>query len=396
MARAIFNLGGADLDMTMVDEGRFPNIVGALREAGLDPMTQRIPVAPASHYVMGGVVTDLDGLAGERLYAVGECACTGLHGANRLASNSLSECFVFGRRAALKGLDDPPPGEPSAYPGEPVTAPTRETREAVWRLAGLERNAADLDELSRDPHPLARLVAISAKAREETRGSHARAEFPELDPAFDHRHTHPRPRQRDAALRDVALEALLIDWGGVLTTSMLDSFDAFQAREGPDVRRAFKDDPSALADLECGRIDLATFERRMAAALGVEAHDLARRLTAGVRPDEAMRAAVAEFHAQGIRTALVSNSWRAEDYDLDDLFDAIVLSGELGIRKPDPAIYVLAAERVGVAPNRCVFVDDLGGNLKPAKALGMTTIRHVTATDTIAQLKPLLRPVGPS
>ena len=100
--------------MTMVDEGRFPNIVGALREAGLDPMTQRVPVAPASHYVMGGIVTDLDGLAGERLYAVGECACTGLHGANRLASNSLSECFVFGRRAALKGLDDPPPGEARA------------------------------------------------------------------------------------------------------------------------------------------------------------------------------------------------------------------------------------------------------------------------------------------
>ena len=175
--------------MTMVDEGRFPNIVGALREAGLDPMTQRVPVAPASHYVMGGIVTDLDGLAGERLYAVGECACTGLHGANRLASNSLSECFVFGRRAALKGLDDPPPGEARAYPGEPVEAPSRETREAVWRLAGLERNAADLDELGQNPYPLARLVAISAKAREETRGSHARAEFGELDPALDHRHT---------------------------------------------------------------------------------------------------------------------------------------------------------------------------------------------------------------
>ena len=126
------------------------------------------------------------------------------------------------------------------------------------------------------------------------------------------------------------------------------------------------------------------------------ADDLARRLTADVRPDEEMRAAVAEFHAQGIRTALVSNSWRAEDYDLDDLFDVIVLSGELGIRKPDPAIYVLAAERVGVAPDRCVFVDDLGGNLKPAKALGMTTIRHVTASATIAQLKRLLRPVRPS
>ena len=191
VARAIFTLPGAtaDLDMTMVDEGRFPNIVGALREAGLDPMTQRVPVAPASHYVMGGIVTDLHGLAAERLYAVGECACTGLHGANRLASNSLSECFVFGRRAALKALDDPPPGEPQPHAGDPIEAPSRETRQAVWRLAGLERNATDLDELSRDPHPLARLVAISAKAREETRGSHARAEFPELDPRLDHRHT---------------------------------------------------------------------------------------------------------------------------------------------------------------------------------------------------------------
>lgn len=195
VARAIFKLlqttgaTHADLDMTMVDEGRFPNIVGALREAGLDPMTQRVPVAPASHYVMGGVVTDLDGRAGDRLYAVGETACTGLHGANRLASNSLSECFVFGRRAALKGLDDPPPGAPEPYAGDPVTAPSRETRAAVWRHAGLERDAAGLEQLVSDTHPLARLVAISAKAREETRGSHARAEFPELDPTLDRHHT---------------------------------------------------------------------------------------------------------------------------------------------------------------------------------------------------------------
>jgi L-aspartate oxidase len=140
---------------------------------------------------MGGIVTDLDGRATgvERLYAIGECACTGLHGANRLASNSLSECFVFGRRAALAGLEEPLPEEPEPHPGEPIEPPTRETRKAVWRLAGLERNARDLDELANDPHPLARLVAVSAKAREETRGSHARAEFPEPDPRLDERHT---------------------------------------------------------------------------------------------------------------------------------------------------------------------------------------------------------------
>jgi L-aspartate oxidase len=177
--------------MTMVDPGRFPNVVSALQEAGLDPTKERVPIAPASHYVMGGIVTDLDGRATgvERLYAVGECACTGLHGANRLASNSLSECFVFGRRAALAGLDEPLPGEPSAYAGEPIEAPTRETRKAVWALAGLERSAADLETLAKDPHPLARLVAVSALARHETRGSHARTEFPDLDPGLDEQHT---------------------------------------------------------------------------------------------------------------------------------------------------------------------------------------------------------------
>ncbi|HEY6888177.1 MAG TPA: FAD-dependent oxidoreductase [Solirubrobacter sp.] len=197
VARAIFRLlqstgaTSVGLDMTMVDPGRFPNVVSALQEAGLDPTRERVPIAPASHYVMGGIVTDLDGRATgvERLYAVGECACTGLHGANRLASNSLSECFVFGRRAALRGLEEREPGEPLAYAGEPIQAPTRETRKAVWALAGLERDAADLEQLARDPHPLARLVAASALARDETRGSHARAEYPELDPGLDAHHT---------------------------------------------------------------------------------------------------------------------------------------------------------------------------------------------------------------
>jgi L-aspartate oxidase len=176
--------------MTMVDPGRFPNIVGALREAGLDPMTQPVPVSPASHYMMGGIVTDLDGRAAgvPRLYAIGECACTGLHGANRLASNSLSECFVFGRRAALAALDEPEPGDGPATPGS-IEPPTHETRAAVWRLAGLERDAARLQELGTNRYELARLVAVSALARQETRGGHGRAEFPEPDPALDGHHT---------------------------------------------------------------------------------------------------------------------------------------------------------------------------------------------------------------
>jgi L-aspartate oxidase len=196
VARAIFKLLQATgapsvgLDMTMVDPGRFPNVVTALRDAGLDPMTARVPVAPASHYMMGGIVTDLDGRTSVgRLYAVGECACTGLHGANRLASNSLSECFVLGRRAALRGLDESPPRDVPDAPYEPIEPPSRETRAAVWRLAGLERTADDLRQLEDDPHPLARLVAAGALAREETRGAHARTEFPGPDPALDRRHT---------------------------------------------------------------------------------------------------------------------------------------------------------------------------------------------------------------
>jgi epoxide hydrolase-like predicted phosphatase len=188
------------------------------------------------------------------------------------------------------------------------------------------------------------------------------------------------------------MDGLLIDWGGVLTTSMLDSFDAFSTREGVDVRRAFRDDPQPLIDLESGAIDLPEFERRFAAALGVDATDLAQRLTAGVKPDTAMRDAVKRFHDAGVKTALVSNSWRRDDYDGLEHFDVVVLSQELGIRKPDPRIYETALERLDLPAGRCVFVDDLGGNLKPARALGMATIRHQSAENTLPELERLLLP----
>jgi L-aspartate oxidase len=142
---------------------------------------------------MGGIATGLSGessLAG--LLAVGECACNGLHGANRLASNSLAECFVFGRRAALTALDrDPPPSVAGAPPGPgPSPVPPAQTRAALWRCAGLRRDAASLARLAdQDPFPLARKVARCALAREESRGAHQRSEHPAPDPALDGVHS---------------------------------------------------------------------------------------------------------------------------------------------------------------------------------------------------------------
>ncbi|HEY8582410.1 MAG TPA: FAD-dependent oxidoreductase [Capillimicrobium sp.] len=190
--------GSVCLDMTAIDPALFPNVVAALRDAGLDPARERIPVAPAAHYGMGGIVTDLDGRSTVGgLYAVGEAACTGLHGANRLASNSLSECCVFGRRAALAALDDPPAPEAAdardAPAPTPLPTPGRETRDALWRQAGLARTREGLATLVLDPYPLARLIAACALLREESRGAHWRADFPERDPALDHRHAVATP-----------------------------------------------------------------------------------------------------------------------------------------------------------------------------------------------------------
>ena len=184
-----------ELDMRHVDPSKFPNIVEALQAAGVDATEQRIPVSPASHYMMGGIVTDLEGRTRvPGLYAVGESACTGLHGANRLASNSLSECFVFGRRASLRAVEEPEPAQALEPAGPPPEPPSRETREAVWRHAGLERDAATLEPLLDDPHPLARLVAACALHRRESRGAHARSDFPAADPGLDCMHSIVSPQ----------------------------------------------------------------------------------------------------------------------------------------------------------------------------------------------------------
>jgi L-aspartate oxidase len=181
------------LDMRAVDMSHFPNVADALARAGIDPRRDLVPVAPAAHYTMGGIATDLNGestLPG--LFAVGECACNGLHGANRLASNSLAECFVFGRRAALAALDAAsPPQDAGAAPEKgPDPVPPRPTRAALWECAGLRRDRERLGRLAdTDPFPLARKIARSALAREESRGAHQRIDHPETDPALDLTHS---------------------------------------------------------------------------------------------------------------------------------------------------------------------------------------------------------------
>jgi putative hydrolase of the HAD superfamily len=194
--------------------------------------------------------------------------------------------------------------------------------------------------------------------------------------------------------------AVLLDWGGVMTTSLFDSFAAFCTTEGLEagaLRDLFRDDRDArtlLIDFECGRIDEEEFEPKLAHALGVGDHaQLIDRLVAGATTDQAMVDGVRRLHDDGVPTGLVSNSWGTRRYPKDliaELFDGVVISGEVGLRKPDPAIYEMGAERVGLPPNELVFVDDLGGNLKPAAELGFATVLHKSAAETIPQLEDLL------
>ena len=174
VARAIDSHPGTRLDLREIERDRYPTLMATLELAGYDPADEPIPVSPAAHYAIGGIVTELDGRTSvPGLYAAGECACTGVHGANRLASNSLLECLVFGRRAGLAAL-----GGPRFEADAPPIAPAGDPRLALWRDAGLIRSADGLGRLLDARHPLVRLVAACGLAREESRGVHFRADFP--------------------------------------------------------------------------------------------------------------------------------------------------------------------------------------------------------------------------
>jgi putative hydrolase of the HAD superfamily len=192
---------------------------------------------------------------------------------------------------------------------------------------------------------------------------------------------------------------LLVDWGGVMTTNLFDSFSAFCELEGLEpgalVQRVREDKQcrDLVLALETGALEEPEFERRFAPRLGVDAEGFIDRVFAGSAPDDAMQAAVLAARRAGVRTGLLSNSWGTRRYPrarLTELFDAVTISGEVALRKPAPEIYGLAVRRLGVPADATVFVDDLPHNLEPAAALGMATVHHVDPETTIAELEKLL------
>jgi putative hydrolase of the HAD superfamily len=196
------------------------------------------------------------------------------------------------------------------------------------------------------------------------------------------------------------MRALLVDYGGVLTTNVFDSFQDFCVAEGLDrdaVRRLFREEPRALElvrGLETGALSEDEFGERFGELLEIDDRTgLVERMFGGVRPDEEMLAALRRARAAGIRTGLVSNSMGAGRYDrsaFPELFDGVVISGEVGLHKPQPEIFLLGAERAGAAPEDCVFVDDLRENCEGAEAVGMTAVLHRGAERTVPELERLL------
>ena len=196
------------------------------------------------------------------------------------------------------------------------------------------------------------------------------------------------------------MKGLLVDYGGVLTTNVWESFSAFCRAEGLEedvVRGLFREDPHApklLRRLETGKLTEEQFSEQFGPLLGIENHEgLVDRLFAGMTPDVPMIDSLRHARAAGVRTGLISNSWGKGRYDrdsFDELFDGVVISGEVGLHKPQPEIFQLGAERIGLEPPDCVFVDDLRENCTGAEAVGMTAVLHRDTDETLARLEELL------
>jgi putative hydrolase of the HAD superfamily len=199
--------------------------------------------------------------------------------------------------------------------------------------------------------------------------------------------------------------ALIFDVGGVLTTPVLGSFRLFCESEGldlEDLRKAVGDllnvgdDDHPVAQLEMGLMDVGPFETWLCAELNktfgtsIASEGVGHRLVSNVELEQRMFDVLTKARAAGVKTGMLSNSWGRTDYGaLVDFFDGVVISGAERLRKPDPRIYRLAAERVGEEPEACVFVDDIARNAQGAVAVGMHAIHHTDPDVTIPQLEAL-------
>ena len=209
------------------------------------------------------------------------------------------------------------------------------------------------------------------------------------------------------------LRAVLWDFGGVVTTSPFDAFNAYERRHGiPEnfIRRinAANADDNAWAKFERNEVDLAQFSALFEAESAAQGHPIAgeqviRLLTGEVRPE--MVAALRRCRERFIIACLTNNFAAGDGPGMTfsaarsaaveaamALFHVVIESSKVGVRKPDPRIYRIACDRLGVAPAEVVYLDDLGVNLKPARAIGMTTIKVGDAAVALAELE---RVVGP-
>ncbi len=206
------------------------------------------------------------------------------------------------------------------------------------------------------------------------------------------------------------LAGLVVDWGGVLTSDLGVAMAAWAEADGieyaayRDVMRSLLG-PSGGAEaaynpvhaLERGEIEVPNFERRLATELtrrsgrAVPAHGLIARMFEHFENAPDMAGLVRRAHASGLRTALLSNSW-GNEYPRDgwtEMFDVVVISGEVGMRKPDTDIFEHTLDLLGLSAPECVFVDDLERNVRAAAALGFVGVRHISYADTAAELDAL-------
>jgi putative hydrolase of the HAD superfamily len=194
--------------------------------------------------------------------------------------------------------------------------------------------------------------------------------------------------------------AVLVDFGGVITTSVLQAFEQFGELLGAPpglVLDLLSRDTAArklLVDHECGRIDADAFDRGFADRLSahglvVQPERLSARMQAGLRRDDDTVRLIEDLRTAGVPIALVSNAFGRDCYagfDLDALADVVVISSEVGVRKPSRKIYAIACTRLGIDPLQAVMVDDLQQNLDGAARLGIAGVLHTDAGDTRTQL----------